>query len=139
MGFLQLTIIAASVVELGLLLLVAVLFLRLKKSETLLSQLQQDQQGLLDKMQFNAQLEQELVSSFQERQKKLVQLDKKLQQREKELRDLLQQAQEFSRSPQLMRQMVLSGYQAGESLASLARKSGMSQEEVEWIIQQDTR
>ncbi|MFP4213693.1 MAG: hypothetical protein ACLFRL_06240 [Desulfohalobiaceae bacterium] len=138
MGILQLLIIAASFLELCLLLVVVFLFLRLKKSEALLAQLQQDQQGLLDKMQFNAQLEQELVSSFQERQKRLVQLDKKLQQREKDLRELLQQVQEYSRSPQLIRRMVLSGHQAGESLSSLARKSGLSEEEVEWIIEQST-
>lgn len=133
---LEWAILATTAIELLLLAVLVGLILRVRRSERFMAQLRQSQEELLEKMQFNAQLEQELVSSFQERQEQLSKLDKRLQKRTAELNKLLAQAEEYCQSPRLIRQIILSGHERGESPPALARRTELSVEEVEWIIEQ---
>jgi biopolymer transport protein ExbB/TolQ len=137
MSLLQWALLSMGMLEMLLLATIVVLFIRLRRSETLFLQLRQNQKELLDKLHFNSQLEQQLVTSFSERQKELGELDKKLQSRAKELRALVDQAKKYSDSPRLVRQVVLSGYDRGEKKQVLARQTGLSLEEVDWIIDQN--
>ena len=122
--------------ELLLLLLVVGFFSRLRRSEDMLSALQNNQAELMGKLQKSAALEQELLDSFEDRQKALVRLEDKLAIREKELSKLLRQAEEVSRSPDFLRQVVLAGLKKGQSARELAKSTGLSQDEVELIISQ---
>jgi len=137
MTYLEWTILATTGIELVLLAVLIGLIVRVRRSERFMAQLRQNQQELLEKMQFNAQLEQELVSSFEERQEQLRTLDRRLHKRTEELNNLLAQADKYCQSPQLIRQIILSGYKRGETPAVLARKTELSVEEVEWIIEQN--
>ena len=125
-----------TVFEVLLLGLVIVFFLRLRKSEEVLSKLRDKQEELLNKLRFNTQMERELVASFEERQAELAALDQALAARAKELSKLLKQAQEMSRSPEFLRELVLTGHKRGKSAQELARSTGMSVDEVEFIIEQ---
>lgn len=127
-----------SIIELALLFVVILFFVRLKKSEALLSHMQSNQEAFVNKLRFNAQLEQELMESFKKRQAELQTLDEELERKSEELRKLIKQAQEFTRSPQFLRQLILSGHREGKSTALLAQKTGLSAEEVELIIEQQT-
>lgn len=129
-------LLALSVTEVMLLGVVVFFFMRLKQSEAVLSQLQSKQDDLLNKLRFNAQLEQELVSTFQHRQSELIELDAKIEERAKDLRRIIKQAEQYSRSPQFMREVVLTGWRGGKSAIELARSSGLTVDEVELIISQ---
>lgn len=122
--------------ELLLLLLVVGFFSRLRRSEDMLNALQNNQAELMGKLQKSAALEQELLDSFEERQKALVRLEDKLAIREKELSRLVRQAEEMSRSPDFLRQVVVAGLKKGQSARELAKTTGLSQDEVELIIAQ---
>ena len=122
--------------ELLLLLLVVGFFSRLRRSEDMLNALQNNQAELMGKLQKSAALEQELLDSFEERQKALVRLEDKLAIREKELSRLVRQAEEMSRSPDFLRQVVVAGLKKGQSARELAKATGLSQDEVELIIAQ---
>lgn len=137
MSLLQWALVLIGMLELVLLATIVVLFIRLRRSETLFVQLRQNQKELLDKLQFNSQLEQQLVTSFTKRQKELGELDEKLQSRAEELRALVDQAKKYSDSPRLVRRVVLSGYDKGERKEVLAKQTGLSLEEVDWIIDQN--
>lgn len=128
-----------SLVELALLSVVVVFFLRLKKSEVLLGQLQSRQAEFLNKLTFNAQLEQEMVSTFEKRQAELAQLDQELEARAKDLGRLLRQADELCRSPQFLRQIILAGHGQGKTPEVMAKATGLSVEEVEMILEQAKR
>jgi len=136
MSLLQWALLSIGMLEMVLLATIVVLFIRLRRSETLFVQLRQNQKELLDKLQFNSQLEQQLVTSFTKRQKELSELDEKLQSRADELRALVDQAKKYSDSPRLVRQVVLSGHDRGEKKQVLAKQTGLSLEEVDWIIDQ---
>ena len=71
-----------SLAEIILFFLLIRFFMRLRKSETLLTRLRDGQDSLLDKLQANAELERELMGSFITRQKELVALNEKLEERE---------------------------------------------------------
>ena len=129
-------LLALSVTEVMLLGVVVFFFMRLKQSEAVLSQLQSKQDDLLNKLRFNAQLEQELVSTFRQRQSELIELDAKIEERAKDLRRIIKQAEQYSRSPQFMREVVLTGWRGGKSANELARASGLTVDEVELIIAQ---
>ncbi|EPR42434.1 hypothetical protein dsx2_2823 [Desulfovibrio sp. X2] len=133
----EMLLILLSLFEILLLALVVVFFLRLRKSEEVLSRLRDKQDDLLNKLRFNSQMERELVTSFEQRQVELAALDQALEARAKDLTKLLKQAQEMARSPQFLREMVLTGHRRGKSPIELARASGMSVDEVEFIIEQD--
>ena len=121
----------------GVLLFLALLFfLKLKKSENLLQTLQDRQQEFLQRLDFNTRLESELISTFAQRQEELAVLEEKLQYRATELRRLLEQAENFTKSPQFLRQTILSGWKRGQSARALAQATGLSVDEVELIIDQ---
>ena len=122
--------------ELVLLILVVGFFARLRRSEDMLSSLQNNQAELMGKLQKSAQLEQELLESFEDRQRELMRLEDKLAARSRELSKLLKQAEEVSRSPEFLRQVVMSGLKKGQSSRELAKATGLTQDEIELIISQ---
>jgi uncharacterized protein HemX len=130
-------ILVLSLLEVALLAGVVMFFLRLRRSEQLLATLQQNQKKFLAKIDKNADIEQQMLSSFAQRQEELVRLDSQLGEREKQVRNLLQQAEALSQSPQFLRQVILSGHRKGRSLKSLAQATGLSSEEVELILEQN--
>lgn len=136
MTALQWILIGVSGLEIALLATVAILFIRVKRSEAGLLRMREKQEALLDNLKRNAELEQELVNSFAQRQEELARLDAKLQDKVKELRRLLDHAENMATSPQLVKNVILSGQAQGDSVAALAHKTGLSEEEVEWVIEQ---
>lgn len=129
-------IILVSVVEVALLCVLLAFFLRLRRSEALLNRLQANQTQLLDRLRQNAELEQELVATFAQRQEQLRHLDRRLEERADALRRLLEQAEGISRSPQFLREVILNGHNRGRSLEQIARSTGLSVDEVELILAQ---
>lgn len=129
-------IILVSVVEVALLGVLLVFFLRLRRSEALLNRLQANQTQLLERLRQNAELEQELVATFAQRQEQLRHLDRRLEERADGLRRLLEQAEGISRSPQFLREVILNGHRKGRSLDQIARSTGLSVDEVELILAQ---
>lgn len=125
-----------SLTELALLGMVGAFFLRLKRSEALVQSLQARQVELVNKLHVNAQLEQELVQSFRKRQEELSRLDRLLEERTKQLQALVRQAENYTRSPQFLRQIILTGHGEGKPVQALARATGLSVDEVEIIISQ---
>jgi uncharacterized protein HemX len=129
-------VLGLSLTEILLLCLVAVFFWRLRASEALLSKLRDKQEELLNKLRFNAQLEQELVSSFASRQAELVALDGALAKRSAELTKILKQAEDLCRSPRFLREVVAAAARQGRTPAEIARETGLSVEEVELLLEQ---
>lgn len=132
----DLLIILFTVSEVILLVIVILFFLRLKKSEALLSGLQANQQEFIKRLQFNTQLENELVSTFEQRQQELVSLNKDLEAKAATLQKLVNLANEYCQSPQFMREIILKGHRAGKSPVQLAKSTGLSLEEIELILDQ---
>ena len=99
--------------------------------------LKQSQKELLDKLTFNEQIEKELVKSFEERQRQLALLHSKLEKKLSEAREVLKQLEEASNSPKVLKEIIVKGYKKGQSLESLARRTGLSIEEIEWILEQE--
>ncbi|BDQ32873.1 hypothetical protein [Pseudodesulfovibrio portus] len=132
----DLLIILFSVSEVVLLVVVILFFLRLKKSETLLSGLQANQDEFIKRLQFNTQLENELVATFEQRQQELVALNNQLEKKAAEMRKLIDLANEYCKSPQFMREIIIQGHRAGKTPAQMAKSSGLSLEEIELIIDQ---
>lgn len=126
-----------SLAELLLFALLLRFFARLRRSETLLTQLGEDQQRLMDKLRVNAELEQELMHTFASRQDSLRVLNDSLEQRTAELGDLLEQAESVSRSPYFLREIITAGRKKGRSPAQLAKATGLSLDEVELILTRD--
>lgn len=129
-------LIGSTLIEAFLLVLAGLFYVKFKKSEALLHTLQNRQQEFLQKLDFNARLEQEIVASFAKRQEELAALEEKLQNRAHEMRRLLEQAENFTKSPQFLRQTILSGFKRGQSVSALAQATGLSVDEVELIIDQ---
>ncbi|MDY0274677.1 MAG: hypothetical protein RBR42_04460 [Desulfomicrobium sp.] len=129
-------LVTSTAVEMLLLVLAVLFFIRLKKSEALVRTLQERQHEFLQRLDFNATLEKEIISSFETRQKELTLLEEKLQQRADEMRRLLDQAENFTQSPQFLRQTILNGVKRGQSVAMLAKATGLSVDEVELIVDQ---
>lgn len=132
----DLLLIFFTISEIVLLAVVIIFFLRLKKSETLLSGLQMKQEEFLKRLQFNTQLENELVTTFEQRQQELVALNADIEKRAAELQKLIDQARDYCKSPQFMREIIIKGHNAGKSPAQLAKSTGLSLEEVELILDQ---
>lgn len=130
-------LLAVSVLELAILVGVIYYFLRLRKSERLLDTLQDNQQNLLARIEMNARLEKEIVSTFAQRQSELSSLDEKLEERVQVLRRLLEQAEGISRSPQFLREVILNGRRKGLSSQQIARNAGLSVDEVDLILAQN--
>lgn len=123
---------------LELLVLFGVLFfyMRLKRSENLISTLQDNQQSLLGRIEMNARLEREIVATFAQRQAELKDLDSKLEDRAQNLRRLMEQAEGITRSPQFLREIILNGRRKGLTSRQIARNAGLSVDEVELILAQ---
>lgn len=132
----EIFIIFLTVSELALIILIIMFFSRLRKSEELVNKLQKNQDALLKKIDFNARLEQELVTSFQKRQSELAELDQKLEERKNVLEKLVSQARDISRSPEFLRQTIITGRRKGRSVPTLAKATGLSEDEVELILDQ---
>ncbi len=131
-------IILFSVMELLILCGVLFFYLRLRNSERLLNTLQGNQQDLLNRIEMNARLEKEIVATFAQRQAELRNLDEKLEQRTQTLRRLLEQAEGITRSPQFLRELILNGQRKGLSARQIARNAGLSVDEVELILSQNS-
>lgn len=129
-------LLAVSLFEVALLAVVVVFFLRLKRSEALLSALQERQEALLAKLRFSEELERELVSTFERRQSELAALEGALSARAAELGKLLNQAERAVRSPRLLREIVVEGRRQGKSARDLAASTGLSLEEVELLLEE---
>ncbi len=127
-----------SLTELALLSVVVFFFVRLKKSEALLANLQARQEEFINKLMLNAQLEQELVQTFETRQKELALLDQQLEEKARQLKKIVRQAEKFSSSPQFLRQTILTGHKNGQSIDELSKMTDLSRDEVELIIDQET-
>jgi uncharacterized protein HemX len=125
-----------SAVELILFFLLLKFFRRLRRSEEMFARLQSDQDSLLEKLRLNAELEQELMHSFAERQEELHALNAKLEERARQISDLLAQAETVSRSPRFLRELILEGAKKGRSADQLARSTGLSLDEVRLIMEQ---
>lgn len=132
----DLLLILFTISEIVLLGVVIMFFLRLKKSEALLSALQTDQEEFIKRLQFNTQLESELVATFEQRQMSLVTLNEELEQRTAELQKLLNLANEYCKSPQFLRETIINGRKSGKSPVQLAKATGLSLEEIELILDQ---
>lgn len=127
-----------TVAELALLGAVLFFFLRLRRSEHLMTMLQANQEQLLQRLQKNAELERDLVATFAQRQAELRMLDQRLEERAAELRRLLEQAEGILRSPQFLRELILNGHKKGQSPKQIADAAGLAVDEVELILQQVT-
>ncbi|WFS61105.1 hypothetical protein LF599_10485 [Pseudodesulfovibrio thermohalotolerans] len=132
----DLLIILFSLSEVVLLGVVIVFFLRLRKSETLLNGLHARQEEFIKRLQFNTQLENELVATFEQRQQELVALNSQLEHKADELGKLVKLASEYAKSPQFMREIIIQGHRSGKTPMQLAKSTGLGLEEVELIIDQ---
>jgi hypothetical protein len=110
----------------------------LRRSEKLLNSLQDNQQTLLARIEMNARLEKEIVATFAQRQAELRELDSKLEQRANDLRRLMAQAEGITRSPQFLREIILNGKRKGLSSRQIAKNAGISVDEVELILAQNS-
>ena len=133
-----LLIIACSILELILLCGALLFYWRLRRSGKLLNSLQDSQQTLLARIEMNARLEKEIVATFAQRQAELRELDSKLEQRANDLRRLMAQAEGITRSPQFLREIILNGKRKGLSSRQIAKNAGISVDEVELILAQNS-
>lgn len=122
--------------ELALLGSVVFFFLRLRRSEGLMTLLQANQEQLLERLQKNAELERDLVATFAQRQAELRVLDQRLEERATDLRRLLEQAEGILRSPQFLRELILNGHKKGQTPQQIAKAAGLAVDEVELILNQ---
>ncbi len=123
-------------IEVVLLVVILSFFMRLRRSEDLVQQLQANQEILLARLQHNAELERELVATFAQRQAELRTLDQRMEERADELRRLVSQAEGISRSPQFLRELILNQNGRGVSPRQIAKNAGLTVDEVELILAQ---
>ncbi len=123
-------------IEVVLLVTILAFFMRLRRSEDLVQQLQANQEILLARLQHNAELERELVATFAQRQAELRTLDQRMEERADELRRLVSQAEGISRSPQFLRELILNQNGRGVSPRQIAKNAGLTVDEVELILAQ---
>lgn len=129
-----LVLIALSLVEVVLLVLLLVFFFRLRRSQALLNKLQSRQEEFLNRIDFNSELEHQMLVTFEQRQQELAALDQALTERTKELEDLIVKADKIVRSPQSMKNVILSGYRQGRTIPQLAKATGLAVDEIELIL-----
>lgn len=128
---------AITLAEFALIILVLVFFKRLKKSEQILMGMQNNQDELMERMVRNANLEQELVATFMQRQSELERLNIAMEERIYMLKRLIKQADEISRSPYLLREIILSSKKKGMTNEMIAQKTGMAKDEIELILKKE--
>ena len=133
-----LLLIIASLSEILLFIGLIVFFLRLRRSEATLNMLQANQEQLLARLHLNAELEQELMNSFAQRQAELQALDRKLEERVAALKALLMEADGVNRSPQLLREIIVAGSRSGKSLQELARSTNLSIDEIRLFLSKNS-
>lgn len=126
-----------TLAEFVLIVLVLVFFKRLRKSEQVLLAMQNNQDEIMDRMVRNANLEQELVATFIERQAELERLNIAMEERIFMLRKLLKQAEEISHSPYLLREVILSSRKKGMNIEMIAQKTGLAKDEIELILKKE--
>lgn len=131
---LQWAFILLSCFEVVLLTLVIVFFQRLKRSESVLNALQDKQQNLLNKLDFNARIEEQLMETFRERQDELIRLADDIERKSDELRALIKQADSISQSPRSKRQAVINAHRRGMSARQIAKAMNLSVDEVELML-----
>ena len=139
MPFSQWLLVFFSLMEVLLLAVVILFFWRLRRSEAILNKLQQKQEELLNRLHFNEEMEQELMASFEERQRELAGLEEVLSARSAELKKLISRAEEIGRSPHVLREIILKGHRQGRPAKDLARATGLSVDEVELILMEAKR
>lgn len=127
-------LIIASLIEVFLFIGLLTFFVRLRRSEAALNALQANHDQLMARLHLNAELEQELMSSFARRQAELQALDLKLEERAQALKALLMEADGVTRSPQLLREIIVAGSRTGKSLQELARSTNLSIDEIRLIL-----
>jgi len=130
----QWMLIVLTLAELGLLVVVVMFYVRLRRSESLLKLLQQRHEDLMSKIHFNSELEQELVTSFEQRQHELATLNDELSRRAEELEELLARVERVVRKPESQRQTILDGRRRGVSVQSLAQSTGLTADEIELVL-----
>lgn len=128
------TLVAVTVAELALIILVLLFFIRLRRSEQMLSALQSNQDDLMERMLRNAELEQEMVASFAQRQQELTLLNRAMEDRILNLRKLLDQAEGITRSPHFLREVILNCRRKGQSVDEIVRRTGLARDEIELIL-----
>ena len=128
------TLVAVTAAELALIILVLLFFIRLRRSEQMLSALQSNQDDLMERMLRNAELEQEMVASFAQRQQELTLLNRAMEDRILNLRKLLDQAEGITRSPPLLREVILNCRRKGQSVDEIVRRTGLARDEIELIL-----
>ncbi len=124
------TLLIFTLAEIVLLGGVLFFFLRLRRSEALMTQLQSNQEQLLERLQRNAELEHDLVATFAQRQAELRTLDQRLEER------AVEQAEGILRSPQFLRELILNKRRQGQTAQQIARAAGLAVDEVELILAQ---
>ena len=128
------TLVAVTAAELALIILVLLFFIRLRRSEQMLSALQSNQDDLMERMLRNAELEQEMVASFAQRQQELTLLNRAMEDRILNLRKLLDQAEGITRSPHFLREVILNCRRKGQSVDEIVRRTGLARDETELIL-----
>ncbi len=132
-----LILISITVAEFFLIFLVLLFFKRLKRSESALENLQQNQEEVMDRLLRNVTLEQEMVATFIQRQEQLERLNLAMEERIYMLKRLLKQAEEISHSPYLLREVIMNARKKGQSLESIAQKTGLAKDEIELILKKE--
>ena len=128
------TLVAVTAAELALIILVLLFFIRLRRSEQMLSALQSNQDDLMERMLRNAELEQEMVASCAQRQQELTLLNRAMEDRILNLRKLLDQAEGITRSPHFLREVILNCRRKGQSVDEIVRRTGLARDEIELIL-----
>ena len=127
-------LVAVTAAELALIILVLLFFIRLRRSEQMFSALQSNQDDLMERMLRNAELEQEMVASFAQRQQELIQLNRVMEERILNLRKLLEQAEGITRSPHFLREVILNCRRKGQNVDEIVRRTGLARDEIELIL-----
>ncbi len=120
---------AITIAELFLIVLVLFFFRRLRKSEQVMLAMQNNQDELMERMVRNANLEQELVATFMQRQAELERLNVAMEE--------LKQAEEISHSPYLLREVIMNSRKKGMNTDMIAHKTGLAKDEIELILKKE--
>ena len=126
-----------TVAELILIILVLLFFKRLRRSEEVLETLQSNQEEFMDRMMRNANLEQEMVTTFIQRQEHLERLNIAMEERIYMLKRIIKQAEEISHSPYLLREIIMNCRKKGHNIDMIAQKTGMARDEIELILKKE--
>lgn len=128
-----------TVAEFFLIILVLLFFTRLRRSEHMLSNLQANQDELLDRMLRNAELEQEMVATFAQRQEQLAHLNMAMEKRIQTLQKLLEQAEGITHSPHFLREIILNCRRKGQSIEEIGKNTGLARDEIELILAREEK